>query len=81
MKAFVRKLAHVKKRQIVKKVIRLYAAGWAFKFGPMNSVPAPTSVYSGQYTERLNKQCLYEKTETIANDDKSLTEIKSVNSS
>ena len=81
MKAFVRKIASVKKRQIAKKAIGLVAAAWAFKYGHINSDPAPTSADSGQYTEHLNEQYLYQKTDTINNNDRSLTESNSINSS
>ena len=44
MKVFLKRLAHVKKRQIAKKAIGFGAAAWAFKFGAMNSYPPPTPV-------------------------------------
>ena len=83
MKAFFKKLAGVKKRQIAKKAIGLGAAAWSFKFGAMNSntndLP-PTRVDSGQYTQRLEAQYEYQKTETVDDDEQSLTESQSVNS-
>jgi hypothetical protein len=78
--SFFKKLARVKKRQIAKKAIGLGAAAWAFKFGAMNSDPPPTRVDSGQYTQRLEAQYLYQKTETVDDDEQSLTESQSVNS-
>lgn len=64
MKAFFRKLAHVKKRRIVKKAIGLGVTAWTFKFGAMNSDTLPTRVDSGHYTQRLETQYSYKKTET-----------------
>jgi hypothetical protein len=81
MKVFLKRLAHVKKRQIAKKAIRFGAAAWAFKFGAMNSYPPPLPVDSGQYTQRLEAQYSYQKTATVDDDDEqSLTESQSVNS-
>jgi hypothetical protein len=80
MKVFLKRLAHVKKRQIAKKVIKFGAAAWAFKFGAINSYPPPTPVDSGQYTQRLEAQYSYQKTATVDDDEQSLTESQSVNS-
>jgi hypothetical protein len=79
MKAFFKKLARVKKRQIAKKAIGLGAAPWAFKFSAMNSDPPSICVDSGQYTQRLEAQYSYKKTETV-DDEQSLTESQLVNS-
>lgn len=73
MKAFFRKLAHVKKRRIVKKAIGLGVTAWTFKFGTMNSDTLPTRVDSSHYTQRLETHYSYKKTET---DDQSVNSIR-----
>jgi len=78
MKAFFKKLARVKKRQITKKAIGLGAAAWAFKFGAINA-NADLFVDYGQYNQHLEAQYSYKKTETV-DDEQSLTESQLVNS-
>ena len=65
MKVFLKRLAHVKKRQIAKKAIGFGAVAWAFKFGAMNGYPSPTRIYSGQYTQRLEAKYGYQKPMTV----------------
>ena len=65
MKAFFRKLTHVKKRRIVKKAIGLGVTAWTFKFGTMNSDTLPTRVDSSHYTQRLETQYSYQLVNSI----------------
>ena len=79
MKAFFRKIAKVKKRQIVKKAIGLAATGWALKYAAINANADLFGDY-GQYNQRLETKYGYEKPVTIGDDEQSLTESQSVNS-
>ena len=71
MKAFVRKIAKVKKREIIKKAMGLVASGLAFRFGAVNLDPPSTSANHGQYTQRLETQYSHQKTETVYDNEKS----------
>ena len=62
MKTFLRKLAHVKKRRIVKKAIGLGVTAWTFKFSTMNSDQTLYQDVSSHYTQRLETQYSYKKT-------------------
>jgi hypothetical protein len=72
MKAFLKKIAKVKKRRAIKKAMAVGATVWTFKYGVINA-NTDLFVNYGQYNQRLEAQYSSKKTET---DDQSVNSIR-----